>query len=77
MTYHASSIVERWPLWPRAMATEPTETLTGPLTIVCPCCGDTMRHCRTILKFGMRRERLIFVCPSCNEVGNKELKRVA
>jgi hypothetical protein len=36
-----------------------------------------MYNSRTILKLGMRAERLIFVCPSCKAVDNKELKRVA
>ncbi len=49
----------------------------GPLTVLCVCCGDTMDHSRTILKFGVRRERLIFVCPSCQAVDTKELKRMA
>ena len=47
------------------------------LTMVCLCCGDTMSHFSTILKIGVRPERLIFVCPSCKGVDNKELKRVA
>jgi hypothetical protein len=46
-------------------------------TMVCLSCGDTMKHFRTIFKFEMRPERLIFVCPSCQAVDNKELKRVA
>ena len=41
-------------------------------TIVCLSCGDTMKHLRTIAKFGVRSEKLIFVCPSCNEVDTKE-----
>ncbi|MFZ0426062.1 MAG: hypothetical protein WAL80_24555 [Xanthobacteraceae bacterium] len=49
----------------------------GPPTLVCVCCGDTMKHSRTILKFGVRREQLIFVCPSCQAVDTKELKPVA
>jgi hypothetical protein len=36
-----------------------------------------MKHSRTILKFGVRREQLIFVCPSCQAVDTKELKPVA
>jgi hypothetical protein len=35
-----------------------------------------MYNSRT-LKLGVRAERLIFVCPSCKAVDNKELKRVA
>ena len=50
---------------------------TGPPTIVCRSCGDTMKHSRTILKLGVRPERLIFVCPSCEAVDSKELKRLA
>jgi hypothetical protein len=42
-------------------------------TLVCPSCGDTMRHLRTIPQFGVRLEKLIFVCPSCKEVDTKEL----
>jgi hypothetical protein len=36
-----------------------------------------MKHSRTILKLGVRPERLIFVCPSCKAVDSKELKLVA
>ena len=46
-------------------------------TIACLSCGDTMKHLRTIPKLGVRPEKLIFVCPSCNEVDTKELMRVA
>lgn len=46
-----------------------------PLTLLCVCCGDTMKHSRTISKSGVRRERLIFVCPSCKAVDSKELRR--
>src|SRR5208282_757064 len=42
-------------------------------TIVCLSCGDTMKHLRTLPKLGVRSEKLIFVCPSCNEVDTKEL----
>jgi hypothetical protein len=41
-------------------------------TIVCLSCGDTMKHFRTISKVGVRREQLIFVCPSCKGVDTKE-----
>jgi hypothetical protein len=51
--------------------------LEGPLTLLCVCCGDTMQHSGTIFEFGVRPGRLIFVCPSCKAVDNKELKRVA
>ena len=47
------------------------------LTMLCVSCGDTMRHFRTIAKLEMRPEQLIFVCPSCKGVDNKELTRVA
>jgi hypothetical protein len=43
------------------------------LTIVCLSCGDTMKHLRTLAKLGVRREKLIFVCPSCKGVDTKEL----
>ena len=43
----------------------------GP-TIVCRSCGDTMKHFRTISKLGVRREQLMFVCPSCKGVDTKE-----
>jgi len=36
--------------------------------LVCPSCGDTMKHLRTISKHGVPPEKLIFVCPSCKEV---------
>jgi len=29
--------------------------------IICPSCGDTMQHLRTIPKFGARLEQFIFV----------------
>ena len=48
-----------------------------PATLVCRCCGDTMYNSRTILKLGVRAERLIFLCPSCKAIDTKELKRVA
>ena len=41
--------------------------------LVCPSCGDTMMHLRTIPKVGVRPEKLIFVCPSCKEVETREL----
>jgi len=44
-------------------------------TLVCLSCGDTMKHFRTISKFGVRPEQLIFVCFSCKEVGTMEVKR--
>jgi hypothetical protein len=45
----------------------------GTRTILCPACGDTMEHLRTISKRGVRPEKLIFVCPSCKGVETKEL----
>lgn len=44
----------------------------SPRTIVCICCGDTMNHLRTLPKYGIRAEKLIFVCPSCKGVDAKE-----
>jgi predicted metal-binding protein len=41
--------------------------------LVCPSCGDTMQHLRTIPKLGARLEQFIFVCPSCEEVSTKEV----
>jgi predicted RNA-binding Zn-ribbon protein involved in translation (DUF1610 family) len=46
-------------------------------TLVCPYCGDTMKHVRTIPKLGVRPERLVFVCPSCKEIETKEVRQVA
>ena len=46
-------------------------------TIVCLSCGDTMKHFRTISKLGVRREQLLFVCPSCKGVDTKEVERAA
>ena len=45
-------------------------------TVVCRICGDTMKHFRTISKLWMRRERLLFVCPSCKGIDTKEVERV-
>ncbi len=42
-------------------------------TSVCLSCGDTMKNLRTIPKLGTRREKLIFVCPSCKGFDTKEL----
>jgi hypothetical protein len=44
-------------------------------TLVCLSCGDTMKHLRTLPKFGVRPEKLIFVCPSCKGIDTKEAKR--
>ena len=43
--------------------------------LVCPSCGDTMQHVRTIPKLGVRLEQFIFVCPSCEEVNTRKLSR--
>jgi len=43
--------------------------------LICPSCGDTMQHLRTIPKLGARLEQFIFVCPSCEQVETKEVKR--
>ena len=42
--------------------------------LICPSCGDTMQHLRTIQKLGARLEQFIFVCPSCEHVETKEVK---
>jgi predicted metal-binding protein len=42
-------------------------------TLVCRSCGDTMQNLRSIPKLGVRREQLVFVCPSCKAVEAKEL----
>jgi predicted RNA-binding Zn-ribbon protein involved in translation (DUF1610 family) len=39
--------------------------------LVCPSCGDTMNHLRTIPSLGVRQEQLVFVCPSCKELDTK------
>jgi hypothetical protein len=62
---------------PRFPVSQPARQPMGPPTLVCRCCGDTMDHSRTILKFGVRFEQLIFVCPSCKAVDTKVLKPVA
>ena len=46
-------------------------------TMVCRSCGDTMRHFRTISRFGVRPEQFMFRCPSCKGVDTKQVKRVA
>jgi hypothetical protein len=66
MPYYTLSTRERSP-----------PVLNNMLTIVCLSCGDTMKHFRTISKLGVRRERLLFVCPSCKGVDTKEVERVA
>jgi hypothetical protein len=62
----STSAIERSPLVP-----------DGGLTIVCPSCGDAMKHFRTISRFGVRLEQFMFRCPSCKGVDTKEVKRVA
>ena len=44
--------------------------------LVCPSCGDTMKHVGTIPKLGARLEQFIFVCPYCEDADAKETKRV-
>jgi hypothetical protein len=46
-------------------------------TLLCPACGDTMKHFRTIAKHGIRPEQFMFLCPSCKAVDIKERKWVA
>jgi protein-arginine kinase activator protein McsA len=46
-------------------------------TIVCRSCGDTMKHFRTISRFGVRPEQFMFRCPSCKAVDTKQVKRAA
>jgi hypothetical protein len=45
--------------------------------LICPSCGDTMKHLRTIPKFGVRLEQFIFVCPSCEEIDSREVHKPA
>jgi hypothetical protein len=45
--------------------------------LVCPSCGDTMKHLRTIPKLGARLEQFVFVCPSCEGLDTREARRVA
>jgi predicted RNA-binding Zn-ribbon protein involved in translation (DUF1610 family) len=37
-------------------------------SLLCGSCGDTMKHFRTIPSLGVRRQQLMFICPSCGEV---------
>jgi hypothetical protein len=46
-------------------------------TIVCACCGETMKHFRTIAELGVRPEKYIFVCPFCKGVDYKEPRKAA
>jgi hypothetical protein len=43
--------------------------------LVCPSCGDAMKHRRTIPKLGVHLEQFIFVCPSWEEVDTRNLSR--
>ena len=45
--------------------------------LICPSCGDTMLHLRTIPKLGARLEQFIFVCPSCEQDETKEVLKHA
>ncbi len=66
MQYYTPSIpaIERPPLLP-----------DNTPELICPSCGDTMQHVWTIPQLGARLKQYIFVCPSCDEVGTKEVKR--
>ena len=57
----------------------PAASATGqqPPLLICPSCGDTMQHVRTIPKLGARLEQFIFVCPSCEQVETKEVLKHA
>jgi hypothetical protein len=48
-----------------------------PPLLICPSCGDTMQHVRTIPKLGARLEQFIFVCASCEQVETKEVHKHA
>jgi uncharacterized Zn finger protein len=45
--------------------------------LICPSCGDPMKHFRTIPKLGARLEQFMFACPSCGQVETKEVRRAA
>jgi len=45
--------------------------------LICPSCGDTMKHLRTIPKLGTRLEQFIFVGPSCEGTDTKEVRKHA
>jgi hypothetical protein len=51
----------------------PHRALDSTRTIVCLSCGDAMKHLHTLVRLGVRREKLIFVCPFCKGVDTKEL----
>jgi hypothetical protein len=44
------------------------------LTLVCLCCGDTLRHVRSVPSYGLLPELQVFVCPSCNAIETKRGK---
>jgi hypothetical protein len=45
--------------------------------LICPSCGDTMKHLRTIPKLGAGLEQFMLVCPSCEQIETKEVRRTA
>ena len=45
--------------------------------LICPSCGDTMKHVRTIPKLGVRLEQFIIVCPSCEGIDSREVHKPA
>jgi hypothetical protein len=68
MQYHTASIpaIEGPPL-----------VLDNTPVLICPSCGDTMQHLRTIPKLGARLEQFIFVCPSYEQIEIKEVLKHA
>ena len=58
----------------RAIECSPVAPDNTPV-LICPSCGDTMQHVRTIPTLGARLDQFIFVCPSCEQVETKEVKR--
>jgi hypothetical protein len=51
-----------------AVECSPAPDTTNTDGLGCPSCGDIMRHERTISRFGMLPETLVFVCPSCKSI---------
>jgi len=49
----------------------PDEVPDSTPSLVCGCCGDTMKHFRTIPGLGVRQQQLMFVCPSCKAVDTR------
>ena len=45
--------------------------------LICPSCGDTMQHLRTIPKLGARLEQFIFVALPANRSKQRKLSWVA